>query len=115
MKAVVQDRYGGVDVLQFRDVDQPVPKDNQVLVRVRAAGLDWGVWHVMTGLPYLIRLEVPTLGLRKPKVRALGMDLARRVEAVGKQVTRFQPGAAVFGWCDGSYEISSKSVDEPLA
>jgi NADPH:quinone reductase-like Zn-dependent oxidoreductase len=103
MKAIVQDRYGGVDVLQFRDIGQPVPNDNQVLVRVHAAGLDRGVWHVMTGLPYLIRFVVPTLGLRKPKVPALGMDLAGRVEAVGEQVTRFQPGDAVFGWCDGSY------------
>jgi NADPH:quinone reductase-like Zn-dependent oxidoreductase len=103
MKAIVQDRYGGVDVLQFRDIGQPVPNDNQVLVRVHAAGLDRGVWHVMTGLPYLIRFVVPTLGLRKPKVPALGMDLAGRVEAVGEQVTRFQPGAEVFGWCDGSY------------
>jgi NADPH:quinone reductase-like Zn-dependent oxidoreductase len=103
MKAIVQDRYGGVDVLQFRDIDQPVPTDDQVLVRVHAAGLDRGVWHVMTGLPYLIRFVVPTLGLRKPKVPALGMDLAGRVEAVGKQVTRFQPGDEVFGWCDGSY------------
>jgi NADPH:quinone reductase-like Zn-dependent oxidoreductase len=103
MKAIVQDRYGGVDVLEFRDIDQPLPNDDQVLVRVHAAGLDRGVWHVMTGLPYMIRLVVPTLGLRKPKVPALGMDLAGRVEAVGKRVTRFQPGDEVFGWCDGSY------------
>jgi NADPH:quinone reductase-like Zn-dependent oxidoreductase len=103
MKAIVQDRYGGVDVLEFRDIDQPLPNDDQVLVRVHAAGLDRGVWHVMTGLPYMIRLVVPTLGLRKPKVPALGMDLAGRVEAVGKQVTRFQPGDEVFGWCNGSY------------
>jgi NADPH:quinone reductase-like Zn-dependent oxidoreductase len=103
MKAIVQDRYGGVDVLEFRDIDQPLPNDDQVLVRVHAAGLDRGVWHVMTGLPYMIRLVVPTLGLRKPKVPALGMDLAGRVEAVGKRVTRFQPGDEVFGWCNGSY------------
>jgi NADPH:quinone reductase-like Zn-dependent oxidoreductase len=103
MKAIVQDRYGGVNVLEFRDIDQPLPNDDQVLVRVHAAGLDRGVWHVMTGLPYMIRLVVPTLGLRKPKVPALGMDLAGRVEAVGKRVTRFQPGDEVFGWCNGSY------------
>ncbi len=103
MKAIVQDRYGGPEVLELRDVDQPVPKDNEVLVRVHAAGLDQGVWHVMTGLPYLIRLLVPTLGLRTPKVPVRGMDAAGRVEAVGEDVTQLQPGDEVFGWCDGSY------------
>jgi NADPH:quinone reductase-like Zn-dependent oxidoreductase len=103
LKAIVQDRYGDLDVLEFRDVDQPVPTDDEVLVQVHAAGLHRGDWHVMTGLPYLIRIVVPTLGLRKPKVPVRGMDLAGRVEAVGPNVTRFQPGDAVFGWCDGSF------------
>jgi NADPH:quinone reductase-like Zn-dependent oxidoreductase len=103
MKAIVQDRYGGPEVLELRDIDQPVPMDNEVVVRVHAAGLDQGVQHVMTGLPYLIRLLVPTLGLRKPKVPVRGMDVAGHVEAVGEDVTRFQPGDEVFGWCDGSY------------
>jgi len=103
VKAIVQDRYGGVEVLQLREIQRPVPADDQVLVRVHAAGLDRGVWHVMTGLPYMIRLVVPTLGFRKPKVPNLGMDVAGRVEAVGKQVARFQPGDDVFGWCDGSF------------
>ena len=67
MKAIVQDRYGDVDVLELRDIDQPVPRDDEVLVRVHAAGLDRGVVHVMTGLPYMIRLVVPTLGLRNPR------------------------------------------------
>ena len=102
MKAIVQDRYGGPEVLEFRDIDQPVPTDNQVLVQVHAAGLHRGDWHIMTGLPYMIRLAVPTLGLRRPKVPVLGMDVAGRVEAVGARVTRFQPGDEVFGWCDGS-------------
>jgi NADPH:quinone reductase-like Zn-dependent oxidoreductase len=74
-----------------------------VLVRVHAAGLHRGDWHVMTGLPYLIRMVVPTLGLRRPKVPVLGMDVAGRVEAVGSNVTRFRPGDAVFGWCEGSF------------
>jgi NADPH:quinone reductase-like Zn-dependent oxidoreductase len=103
MKAIVQDRYGGPDVLEFSDIDQPVPKDNEVLVQVQAAGLHRGDWHVMTGLPYLIRLVVPDLGLRKPKVPVRGMDLAGRVEAVGPNVTRFQPGDEVFGWADGAF------------
>jgi NADPH:quinone reductase-like Zn-dependent oxidoreductase len=102
MKAIVQDRYGGPEVLEFRDIDQPVPADNEVLVQVQAAGLHRGDWHVMTGLPYMIRLAVPSLGLGKPKVPVLGMDVAGRVEAVGARVTRFRPGDEVFGWCDGS-------------
>jgi NADPH:quinone reductase-like Zn-dependent oxidoreductase len=103
MKAVVQDRYGGPEVLEFRDIDQPVPTDNEVLVQVRAAGVHRGDWHIMTGLPYMIRIAVPTLGLRRPKVPVLGMDVAGRVEAVGAQATRFRPGDEVFGWCDGSF------------
>jgi NADPH:quinone reductase-like Zn-dependent oxidoreductase len=103
MKAIVQDRYGGPEVLEFREIDQPVPTGNEVLVQVHAAGLHRGDWHVMTGLPYMIRLAVPTLGLVKPKVPVLGMDVAGRVEAVGARVTRFQPGDEVFGWCDGSF------------
>jgi NADPH:quinone reductase-like Zn-dependent oxidoreductase len=67
MKAIVQDRYGGPEVLDFREIDQPVPKDNEVLIQVHAAGLHRGDWHVMTGLPYMIRLAVPALGLRRPK------------------------------------------------
>jgi NADPH:quinone reductase-like Zn-dependent oxidoreductase len=103
MKAIVQDTYGSADVLELREIDQPVPTDDEVLVRVHAAGLHRGDWHVMTGLPYLIRMVVPTLGLRRPKVPVRGMDVAGRVEAVGSNVTRFQPGDEVFGWCDGSF------------
>jgi NADPH:quinone reductase-like Zn-dependent oxidoreductase len=110
MKAIVQDRYGGLDVLELREIDKPVPKDDEVLVRVRAAGLDRGVWHVMTGLPYLIRLV--GFGVRRPKVRVRGMDVAGHVEAVGEKVTRFRPGDAVFGWADGSYaEYASAPQD----
>jgi len=115
MKAITQDRYGGPDVLEFRDIDQPAPTDNEVLLRVHAAGLHRGDWHVMTGLPYLIRLVVPTLGLRKPKVPVLGMDVAGTVEAVGQQVTRFQPGDEVFGWCDGSFAEYAIAPQEQLA
>jgi NADPH:quinone reductase-like Zn-dependent oxidoreductase len=85
-----------------------------VLVRVRAAGLDRGVWHVMTGLPYLVRFVVPTMGPRRPKVPIRGMDLAGQVEAVGRDVTRFRPGDAVFGWTEtGSYaEYASVPEDQ---
>jgi len=115
MKAIVQDRYGGPEVLEFRDIDQPVPTDNQVLVQVHAAGVHRGDWHIMTGLPYLIRLAVPTLGLRKPKVPVLGMDIAGRVEAVGPNVTRFQPGDEVFGWCDGAFAEYAVAPEDQLA
>src|SRR4029453_4551896 len=115
MKAIVQDRYGGPEVLEFRNSDQPVPTDNEVLVQVRAAGVHRGDWHVMTGLPYMIRIAVPTLGLRRPKVPVLGMDVARRAEAVGPQATRFQPGAEVFGWCDGSFAEYACASEDPFA
>jgi NADPH:quinone reductase-like Zn-dependent oxidoreductase len=113
MKAIVQDAYGTEDVLEYRDIDRPAPKDDEVLVRVRAAGLDRGVWHVMTGLPYLVRVVVPTMGLGRPNVPVRGMDLAGQVEAVGGRVTRFRPGDAVFGWTDGSYaEYASVPEDQ---
>jgi NADPH:quinone reductase-like Zn-dependent oxidoreductase len=115
MKAITQDRYGDLDVLDFRDIDQPVPEDNEVLVRVHAAGLHRGDWHVMTGLPYLIRIVVPTLGLRRPKVPVLGMDVAGTVEAVGSNVTRFQPGDEVFGWCDGAFAEYATAPEDQLA
>jgi NADPH:quinone reductase-like Zn-dependent oxidoreductase len=116
MHAIVQDTYGSTEVLALRDIDKPVPKENQVLVRVEAAGLDQGVVHVMTGLPYLIRLLVPSLGLRKPKVPVLGMDLAGRVEAVGQQVTRFRLGDVVFGWTDtGAYAQYTAVPQDHLA
>jgi NADPH:quinone reductase-like Zn-dependent oxidoreductase len=115
MKAIVQDRYGDVAVLDLRDIDQPVPTDDQVLVRVHAAGLHRGDWHVMTGLPYLIRIVVPTLGLRGPRSPVLGMDVAGHVEAVGASVTRFQPGDAVFGWCDGAFAEYACAPEDQLA
>jgi NADPH:quinone reductase-like Zn-dependent oxidoreductase len=90
-----------------------VPKADEVLVRVHAAGLDRGVWHVMTGLPYMIRLV--GFGVRRPRVRVRGMDLAGRVEAVGEQVTRFRPGDAVFGWADGSYAEYASVPEDHLA
>jgi NADPH:quinone reductase-like Zn-dependent oxidoreductase len=115
MKAIVQDAYGSATVLELREIDQPLPKDNEVLVRVHAAGLHRGDWHVMTGLPYLIRIVVPTLGLRKPKFPVLGMDVAGRVEAVGSNVTRFRPGDEVFGTCDGSFAEYACAPEDNLA
>ena len=100
MKAIVQDRYGSADVLRLRDIDKPEIGDEDVLVRVLAAGVDPGVWHLMTGLPYLVRLG---FGLRAPKPPVRGMDVAGRVEAVSENVTQFELGDEVFGTCDGSF------------
>jgi NADPH:quinone reductase-like Zn-dependent oxidoreductase len=115
MKAIVQDTYGSTDVLQLREIDKPVATDNEVLVQVRAAGLHRGDWHVMTGLPYMIRVVVSSLGLRKPKVPVRGTDVAGVVEAVGANVTRFRPGDAVFGWCDGSFAEYASAPQDQLA
>jgi NADPH:quinone reductase-like Zn-dependent oxidoreductase len=109
MKAVVQDRYGSPDVLQLREIDTPVVGDDDVLVLVHAAGVDQGVWHLMAGLPYPVRA---TYGIRRPKTRVRGMDLAGRVEAVGDRVSLFRPGDEVFGRCDGSFaEYASTRAD----
>jgi NADPH:quinone reductase-like Zn-dependent oxidoreductase len=115
MKAIVQDRYGGAEVLKFRDIGQPTPTDNQVLIQVRAAGVHRGDWHIMTGLPYMIRLVVPTLGLRNPKVPVLGMDVAGTAEAVGRDVTQVAPGDEVFGWTDGSFAEYAVAPADQLA
>ncbi|MGW1885557.1 NAD(P)-dependent alcohol dehydrogenase [Streptomyces sp. NPDC001970] len=110
MKAIVHDTYGSIDVLELRDIEKPSPGEGDVLVRVRAAGVDAGVWHLMTGLPYLLRLV--GYGLRAPKVRVRGREVAGRVEAVGAGVTRFRPGDEVFGFCEGSFaEYASAPED----
>lgn len=101
MKAIVQDTYGSADVLELREIDKPEIGHDDVLLRVHAAGVDAGVWHVMTGLPYLIRIM--GYGLRAPKTPVLGTDVAGRVEAVGKNVTQFEAGDEVFGLCHGAF------------
>ena len=113
MKAIVQDTYGSADVLEPREIDRPEIADDEVLVRVHAAGLDRGVWHVMTGLPYPIRLA--GYGLRAPKNPVPGMDLAGVVEAVGKDVTRFRPGNEVFGIGKGTYAEYARAREDKLA
>jgi NADPH:quinone reductase-like Zn-dependent oxidoreductase len=101
MKAIVQDAYGSADVLELRDIDKPAVGHDGVLVRVHAAGVNPGMWHAMTGRPYLMR--VIGFGLRGPKVRIRGTDVAGRIEAVGKDVASLQPGDDVFGDCSGSF------------
>ena len=94
MKAIVQAKYGSPDVLELQDIEKPVVKDDEVLVRVRAASANPADWHFMRGLPYIMR---PQAGLGKPKNGVLGRDIAGQVEAVGKDVTGFRPGDEVFG------------------
>jgi NADPH:quinone reductase-like Zn-dependent oxidoreductase len=113
MKAIVRDTYGSVDVLELRDIDRPLVGDDDVLVRVRAAGVDQGVWHVMAGLPFPIRLA--GYGLRAPKNPVLGADVAGLVDAVGKGVTRFQRGDEVFGIAKGSYAEYARASEHKLA
>jgi NADPH:quinone reductase-like Zn-dependent oxidoreductase len=96
MKAIVYHEYGPPDVLEFQEIDRPVVKDDEVLVRVHAASARAGDWHHMRGLPYILRLM--GYGLLKPKNTVAGRDLAGSVEAVGKNVKQFQPGDEVFGW-----------------
>ena len=113
MKAIVRDRYGAADVLALRDVPVPDIGDDEVLVRVRAAGLDRGAWHIMAGLPYLIRLA--GYGLRRPKAAGLGSELAGIVEAAGAGVTGLQPGEAVFGTCRASFAEYAVARPDRLA
>ena len=112
MKAIVQDRYGTADVLQLVDIDRPVVGNSEVLIRVHAASLFVGDWHILTGLPYAIR---PIFGLRRPKVRVRGQDVAGRVEAVGEGVTRFHQGDDVFGTCKGAFAEYVPAAEDLLA
>jgi NADPH:quinone reductase-like Zn-dependent oxidoreductase len=113
MKAIVQDRYGSADVLELRDLEKLRPEDDELLIRVHAAGVDPGVWHLMTGLPYLVR--VMGFGLRKPKIRIRGTDVAWTVEAAGKDVTQPKEGDPVYGTCDGSFAEYACARAERLA
>ncbi len=100
MKAIVQDEYGTADDLMLADIDRPVVGTGEVLVRVHAASVFIGDWHIITGLPYAIR---PRFGLRRPKARVRGQEMAGDVEAVGEGVTRFKVGDDVYGTCEGAF------------
>jgi NADPH:quinone reductase-like Zn-dependent oxidoreductase len=100
MKAIVHSRYGAPDVLELKDIDQPVVNDDAVLVRVHAAAVGKGDWLTVGGLPYVARMRY---GLPNPKHNVPGFDVAGRIEAVGPNVTHLQPGDEVFGWCDGAF------------
>ncbi|MEZ5093779.1 NAD(P)-dependent alcohol dehydrogenase [Nocardioides sp.] len=100
MRAVTQAQYGGTDQLSLSEIAAPTPGPRDVLVRVRAAGVDRGTWHLMTGLPYAVRMM---FGLRRPKSPVPGRDLAGVVEAVGSEVTTVAVGDEVVGTADGSF------------
>src|ERR1035438_7670104 len=94
MKAIVYDHYGPPDVLRFEEIEKPVPTDDQVLIQVRASSVNPYDWHFIRGTPIFIRLFT---GIRAPKSRRLGTDVAGIVEAVGCNVASLKPGDAIFG------------------
>ena len=114
MKAIVQTRYGSAERLELREIDRPAYGENEVLLRVRAAGVDPGVWHLMTGRPYLVRMM--GFGLRAPKIPVRGRDVAGLVEAVGPGVAGFAPGDEVYGTCEtGSFAEYATARQDRLA
>ena len=113
MTAIVQDRYGEPgDVLRVEEIPRPVFGDDEVLVRVHAAGVDQGTWHLVAGVPYPFRLGI---GVRAPKRRVPGLDVAGTIEAVGKDVTGFAPGDEVFGTAPGSFAEYATAATTKLA
>ena len=112
MKAIVQDRYGSADILELKDVDKPVIREDELLLQVRAAGVGPDVWHLMTGQPYLVRLA---LGLRAPRTPVSGQDVAGVVAAVGRDATGFRVGDEVFGTCRGSFAEYAKARPDKCA
>jgi NADPH:quinone reductase-like Zn-dependent oxidoreductase len=111
MKAIIQDRYGSSEVLAARDIEKPRIGDAEVLVRVHAASIHVGDWILMTGSPFVMRFAT---GLRKPKNRVPGTDLAGTVEAVGKDVHGLRPGDDVFGWADGAFAEFAAAPEDHL-
>lgn len=114
MRAIVQDTYGEAeDVLRLEHIERPEIGDDEVLLRVHAAGVDRGVWHIMAGLPYPIRLA--GYGVRAPRTRVRGREVAGRVEAVGRNVTTLLVGAEVFGIGEGTFAEYARARADKLA
>jgi NADPH:quinone reductase-like Zn-dependent oxidoreductase len=109
MKAIVQDRYGSAEVLETQEIDKPQIGDDEVLVRVHAASIHVGDWILMTGSPFVMRFAT---GLRKPKNRVPGTDVAGIVEAVGTDVTSLRPGDEVFGWGTGAFAEYARATED---
>ncbi len=112
MKAIVYSNYGSPDVLKCEEIEKPTAGDNEVLIEVRAASVNPLDFHLMRGRPYIVRI---LLGLRKPKVTRLGVDLAGQVEAVGRNVTQLKPGDEVFGVCRGAFAEYVCAIEDKLA
>jgi NADPH:quinone reductase-like Zn-dependent oxidoreductase len=112
MRAIVQDGYGPVSVLRLARIDRPGAGGHDVLLRVHAAGLDRGTWHLMTGRPYLLR---PVAGLRGPRNPVPGLDVAGTVVAAGPEVTRFSVGDEVFGFGRGTFAEYATAHEDKLA
>lgn len=112
MKAIVYRSYGSSDVLKHEVLEKPTVRDNEVLIRVRAASVNPLDWRLMRGRPYFLRMM---LGLRKPKETRVGRDVAGEVELVGRNVTQFRPGDKVFGTCDGAFAEYACAFESKLA
>ncbi|HQR39885.1 MAG TPA: alcohol dehydrogenase catalytic domain-containing protein, partial [Blastocatellia bacterium] len=113
MRAIEYTEYGPPDVLRLVEVAKPAPKDDEVLIRIRAASINALDWRMVAGRPLFARLF--TGGLRRPKVTRLGVDVSGEVEAIGASVTRFKPGAMVFGACRGSFDEYACAPEAKLA
>src|SRR5438045_3983192 len=113
MKSIVYYEFGGPEVLRLEEIDKPVPKDNQILVKVRALSLNPLDWHFMEGIPYIARPLA--MGFLKPSVSQLGVDYAGTVEAVGKDVTEFKPGDGVYGNKFGAFAEYVVATSKALA
>jgi len=113
MKAMVHERFGApVEVLKLQEIEQPVPGDGEVLVKVAAAAVAKGDWLITAGLPYIAR---PSFGIRAPKQRVAGLELAGHIEALGPNATRFQVGDEVFGWGKGAFAEYAVIPEDQLA
>ena len=113
MKAVVYTKYGSPDVLQIKDVEKPAPRENEVLIKIHAASVNAYDWHFLTADIFLIRLM--GVGLLKPKYTGLGVDIAGRIEAIGKNVKQFQPGDEVYGMVKGGFAEYACALENALA
>lgn len=112
MKAITYHTFGSPEVLRYEDVETPTAGEGEVLIKVRAASVNPVDWHLMRGTPYIGRMM---FGLRTPRVERLGVDVSGEIEAVGRKVTRFKPGDAVFGACRGAFAEYACASETTLA
>ena len=113
MKAIAYHDYGSPDVLKCEEIEKPIPGDDEVLIKVRAASVNPLDWRLMRGKPVFVRLMIG--GLRKPKLTRPGVDVAGQVEAVGRNVTQLKPGDEVFGVCRGAFAEYACATEDKLA